>query len=186
MSWRTLLGVALLLAAIVSGWSAWRMGDRSEPAQSAAQRSDYVLRDFELVMLGKDGTESLRLQAPELQRSREDESLAIDQPVFHVPGQDGAWRLGADQGWINAEGDLARLTGNVAGDSAEGHPVPTTFRTDTLELLPDQSLARTDDRATLTQPGIMQTGVGFQANLQTRQYQFLSQVQTRYEPSSRR
>ena len=27
MSWRTLLGVALLLAAIVSGWSAWRMRD---------------------------------------------------------------------------------------------------------------------------------------------------------------
>lgn len=187
MSWRTALGVVLLVAAIVSGWSAWRMRDRSEPVASTAQRSDYVLRDFEMVMLGKDGTESVRLKAPELQRSREDESLAIERPVFHVPGQDGgAWRLGADQGWINAEGDLARLTGNVTGDSAEGNPVPTTFRTDSLELLPDQNLARTDDRVTLTQPGIMQTGVGFQANLQTRQYQLLSQVKTRYEPSPRR
>ncbi|KAF1691180.1 LPS export ABC transporter periplasmic protein LptC [Pseudoxanthomonas koreensis] len=186
MSWRGVLGVALVLAAIFSGWSAWRMRDRSEPPADTTQRSDYVLRDFELVMLARDGTESLRLEAPQLQRNREDESLAIDRPVFHTPGQDGAWRLTADQGWINADGDLARLTGNVAGDSAEGHPVPTTFRTDTLELLPDQDLARTGDRVTLTRPGIMQTGVGFQANLQTRQYQFLSQVQTRYEPTPRR
>ena len=186
MSWRKLLGLALLVAAVATGWLAWNRRDRGEPQATATERSDYVLRDFEMAMLGKDGTESVRLRAPELQRSREDESLAIDQPVFHVPGQDGAWRLGADQGWINAEGDLARLSGNVAGDSAEGHPVPTTFRTDTLELLPDQNLARTDGRATLTQPGIMQTGVGFEANLRTQRYKFLSQVKTRYEPSSRR
>ena len=42
------------------------------------------------------------------------------------------------------------------------------------------------DRVTLTQPGIMQSGVGFTANMQARQYQFLSQVKTRYEPSARR
>ncbi len=82
---------------------------------------------------------------------------------------------------------MVRLEGNVAGDSSEGHPVPTTFRTGTLELLPDQHLPpRTGDRVTLTQPGIMQTGVGFTANMQARQYQFLSKVQTRYEPSARR
>ncbi|MBO9558811.1 MAG: LPS export ABC transporter periplasmic protein LptC, partial [Caulobacter sp.] len=88
-------------------------------------------------------------------------------------------------GQVAADGNLVRLKGNVAGDSAEGHPLPTTFRTSTLELLPDQHLARTDDQVTLTQPGIMQTGVGFRANLQARQYQFLSQVKTRYEPSAR-
>ena len=55
MSWRTTLGLALLAAALVSGWSAWRMRDRSEPPPVAAQRSDYVLRDFEMVMLANDG-----------------------------------------------------------------------------------------------------------------------------------
>ncbi|GAB3507028.1 LPS export ABC transporter periplasmic protein LptC [Pseudoxanthomonas daejeonensis] len=186
MSWRTGLGVVLLVAAIVSGWSAWHMRERSEPAADTGQRSDYVLRDFELVMLGKDGVESVRLRAPELQRSREDESLAIVQPLFLMPGEDGGWQLASDRGWVDAEGSVAKLDGNVKGDSAPGNPTPTTFRTDRLELLPDQHLARTDDRVTLTQPGIMQTGVGFQANLQTRQYQFLSQVKTRYEPSPRR
>lgn len=186
MSWRTGLGIVLLVAAIVSGWSAWHMRERSEPAADTGQRSDYVLRDFELVMLGKDGTESVRLRAPELQRSREDESLAIVQPLFLMPGEDGGWQLAADQGWVDADGSLARLEGNVEGDSAEGHAVPTSLRTTSLELVPEQNIARTDDPVTLTQPGIMQTGVGFQANLKTRQYKFLSQVKVRYDPPKRR
>lgn len=186
MSWRTLLGLVLLVAAVVTGWSAWNMRERSTPATDGHQRSDYVLRDFELVTLTKDGTESVRLKAPELQRSRQDESLSVVRPVFLVPGADGGWRMTADSGWIAADGNLVRLQGNVAGDSAEGHPVPTTFRTGTLELLPEQDQARTGEQVTLTQPGIMQTGVGFQADLKTRRYQFLSQVKTRYEPTARR
>ena len=135
MSWRKLLGLALLVAAVATGWLAWNRRDRGEPQATATERSDYVLRDFEMAMLGKDGTESVRLRAPQLQRNREDQSLAILQPLFLMPGEDGGWRLAADQGWVNADGSLARLEGNVKGDSAEGHPVPTTFRTD--RLMPD-------------------------------------------------
>ena len=186
MSWRTLLGLVLLVAAAVTGWSAWNMRERAAPDAGAGQRSDYVLRDFELVTLGKDGTESVRLRAPELQRSREDESLDIVRPLFLMPGEGGGWQLAADRGWVNADGSLIRLTGNVEGDSAEGHAVPTSLRTGTLELVPDQNIARTGDRVTMTQPGIMQTGVGFKANLQTRQYQLLSQVKVRYDPPKRR
>ena len=185
MSWRTTLGLALLAAALVSGWSAWRMRDRSEPPPVAAQRSDYVLRDFEMVMLAKDGSESVRLKAPELQRSREDESLAIVQPVFLMPAREGAWRLGADQGWVAPAGDLIRLEGNVAGVSEGGNPSQASLRTGRLELLPEQSLARTDDRVTLTQPGIIQTGVGMEADLKTRNYRLLSQVKVRYDPPKR-
>ena len=185
MSWRTTLGIVLLVAAVVSGWSAWRMRGRDAPASEQAQRSDYVLRDFELVVLGKDGTESVRLQAPQMQRSREDESLDITTPVFLVPTAQGPWRLGAERGWVSPEGDLVRLDGNVTGDSDPANPTPTRFRTTRLELLPDQDLARTDQPVQLTQPGIIQSGTGMQADLKTRQYRLLSQVRTRYEPSRR-
>lgn len=181
MSWRSLLGLALLAAALVSGWSAWRMRDRSEPAPANGQRSDYVLRDFEMVMLRKDGTESVRLKAPEMQRSQVDESLSIVQPVFLMPAQPGAWRLSADRGWVAPDADLIRLEGNVAGDSEGENPSQASLRTGRLELLPDQNLARTDDRVTLTQPGIMQTGVGMEADLKNRNYRLHSQVNVRYE-----
>lgn len=183
MSWRGWLGIVLLLAALVSGWSAWKMRERAPQAVASERRSDYVLRDFELVVLGKDGSESVRLRAPELQRNRSDESLDVVTPVFLVPDPDTPWQLTAERAWVSADGELARLEGNVAGDSQAGPP--TTFRTDRLELLPGQDLARTEDRVTFTRPGIMQTGVGFEANLKTQQYTLLSQVRTRYEPTRR-
>ncbi len=183
MSWRGWLGVVLLLAAVFSGWSAWKMRERAPESGETIARSDYVLRDFELVVLATDGSESVRLRAPELQRSRADESLDIVTPVFLMPDPDTPWQLTADRGWVSADGELARLEGNVAGDSQAGPP--TTFRTGRLELLPGQDLARTDDGVTFARPGIMQTGVGFEANLKNQQYKLLSQVRTRYEPSRR-
>ena len=186
MNWRGVLGAVLLLAAVVSGWSAWRMRERGAAAAVAAERSDYVLRDFELVVLGKDGTESVRLRAPELQRRRGDESLDVASPVFLIPGTETTWRLRADRGWVSADGELARLEGDVAGDSAPGQGPATTFRTGRLELLPRQDLARTDDAVRLSQPGIIQNAVGMEANLKTQQYRLLSKVRTRYEPSARR
>ncbi len=85
MSWRTLLGVVLLVAAAVTGWSAWNMRERAAPEARSGQRSDYVLRDFELVTLDRAGVESVRLRAPELRRNRQDESLSITRPLFLLP-----------------------------------------------------------------------------------------------------
>lgn len=184
MNWRVLLGIVLLLAAVATGWSAWQMRGRDAPSGPVGERSDYVLRDFELVVLGKDGSESVRVQAPELQR-RGDESMDVLEPVFLARAQPGPWRLSAERGWISPDGELLRLEGNVAGDSDPASPAPTTFRTSSMELLPSQDLARTDRQVQLARPGIVQTGTGMEANLETRQYRLLSQVRTRYEPSAR-
>ncbi len=184
MNRRMLLGAALLAAAIITGWSAWRMRGNDAPEDASGQRSDYVLRDFELVVLGKDGTESVRVQAPELQR-REDESMDVVRPVFLAPSQPGPWKLAAERGWISPDGELLRLDGNVAGDSDPASPAPTSFRTGSMELLPSRDLARTDQPVELTRPGVRQTGTGLEANLKTRQYRLLSKVRTRYEPSAR-
>ena len=165
MSRRTLLGLALLAAALITSWTAWRNRERDQVPAAPVQRSDYVLRDFELVMLARDGSESLRLTAPELQRRREDER--------------------ADTGWIAADGDVVRLEGNVAADSQGDNPSQASLRTDQLELLPAQDQARTDARVTLTQPGIIQTGVGMDADLKNRTYRLRSQVNVRYDTQKR-
>lgn len=185
MSRRTLLGLALLAAAVVTSWTAWRNRDRDQAPPAPEQRSDYVLRDFELVMLARDGSESLRLTAPELKRRREDESADIVQPVFVMPADQGSWRLQADTGWIAADGDVVRLEGNVAADSQGDNPSQASLRTDQLELLPAQDQARTDARVTLTQPGIIQTGVGMDADLKNRTYRLRSQVNVRYDTQKR-
>lgn len=187
MSWRNILGVALLAGAIISGWSAWRL--REQPAAQASQESgsDYVLHDFELVALDKDtGKESATLRAPEMHRNRADQVSLITTPLFLLP--DGAglhWTLRAETGWLSPKGDELRLRSNVNGDSpTEGDVPPTTFRTQSLDVFPRQSLARTADPVTMTRPGITQRGVGMEVDMKTRQYKLLSQVKTRYEPNA--
>lgn len=188
MNWRTALGLTLLAAAIVTGWSAWRQRAVPIASTAAEARSDYLLRDFELIALDKQGHESATLRAPEMERSRADQTLSIVTPLFLLPDARGKhWELRSQTGWVSAEADELRLRGDVNGNSPpDSDTPPTTLRTESLDVFPQKNLARTADKVTMTRPGIIQSGVGFEADLDTRQYRLLSQVKTTYEPKSAR
>jgi len=188
MNWRTVLGLGLLVAALASGWSAWRHRASNAPQVAEEGSTDFVLKDFEITTLDKDGKESVTLRAPSMERNRADQTSNIVTPLFLLPDAAGQhWELRADTGWISAKGEELRLRGNVAGDSPKDGKTPlTTFRTDALDVLTEQSIARTASRVTVTRPGLSQSGVGFQTNLKTKQYSLLSQVKTRYEPNAAR
>ncbi|ASL01514.1 LPS export ABC transporter periplasmic protein LptC [Xanthomonas citri] len=188
-NWRTTLGVVLFVAAVISGWSAWKQ--RARPAAAAVQESgaDYILRDFELIALDKQsGKELMTLRAPEMHRNRADQTADITTPVFLMPDNANLpWTLRSKTGWVNPDGSQLRLRGDVEGDSPTGGATPpTTFRTQSLDVFPQQNIAKTDAPVTMTRPGIMQSGVGFEADLKSRQYKLLSQVKTRYEPNAAR
>ncbi len=188
MNWRSVLGIALLAAALISGISAWRNRANRVPEAPQEGVNDFVLGNFEIISLDKDGKESVTLRAPAMARNRADQTSAITKPVFLMPSDSGQhWEMQADTGWVSPKGEELRLRGNVAGDSPkDGTTPPTTFRTDALDVFPDQNLARTTSQVTMTRPGLHQTGVGFRANLKTQQYSLLSQVKTRYEPNAAR
>ena len=84
MNWRLPLTLALLLGAIATGWSVWRM---SHPADDGVLRTrpDYVLRDYEITALDKQGKESFTLRGPMLQRDHGDiEVVEIDGKNIYV------------------------------------------------------------------------------------------------------
>jgi len=188
MNWRTAIGGVLLVAAVLTGWSALRNRDKGPADAGEDATQDYVLHDFQIVALDEQGKESTTLRAPLLERARADETMNITTPVFLLPDQDGNhWEMRGDKGWVSAKGDQLKLTGNVSGDSPKVANVPpTTFRTDSLDIFPKENRASTDARVTMTRPGLSQTGVGFEADMKTRQYKLLSQVKTRYEPNAAR
>lgn len=188
MNWRTVLGVGLFIAALVTGISAWRHRTVAGPEQISENVNDFVLSNFEIISLDEEGKESATLRAPAMQRERADQTSTITQPLFLLPDDAGNhWELRADTGWVSPKGEELRLRGNVAGDSPkDGKTPPTTFRTTSLDIFPKQNLARTEAQVTLTRPGLSQTGVGFQSNLKTQQYSLQSRVKTRYEPNAAR
>lgn len=187
MSWRLGLGLLLLAAALLSGWSAWRQRDVPEPEAVAAARSDYLMRDFEMISLDDSGKESVTLRAPEMQRDAGNQTFEVETPLFLLPDSEGNhWEMRSSEAWVSPKGDEIRLLGGVVGVSPEEDPVPTRFTTERLDVFPRRNLATTPEKVTITRPGSILSGVGFETNTQTQQYTFKSQVESRYEPSATR
>ena len=187
MNWRGALIAVLLVAALASGWSAWRQGAEAPDATVTSDRSDYVLEDFELVSLDRDGHEAFTLRAPWLQRNPVDETLALREPVFLLPEAEGGyyWDLRAATGWISADSEEMRLDGDVVAVSDPDGNRAMRMETDALQVFPGQRRARTDAAVTITQPGTTMQGTGMEADLAGKRFQLTSKVQTRYVPTRR-
>ena len=183
MNWRLALGLVLTVIAVLAGWSLLRQRDGGDPtAVDSGQRPDYVMHDFELIGLDEQGKENVTLRAPLLERSAADQTMAITAPLFLLPDSNGRpWQLRAKSGWIDAKGDELRLKDDVVGTSPEG-ATPTRLETTHLNVFPDRNLARTDAKVTITRPGSILSGVGFETNTKTQHYVFESQVKSRYAP----
>ena len=186
MNWRLGTGVLLLIAAIISGWAAWQNRSRPKAESVGADRSDYVMHDFEVVALDKQGRESVTLRAPEMHRNPADESFHITTPLFLLPDRDGHyWQMRSKTGWMSPDHNELRLLGEVTGTSPSQASAATTFRTERLDVFPSRNLATTDLAVTITQPGSILKGVGFQTNLKSKAYEFQSQVKSVYAPQTR-
>lgn len=187
MTWRSGLGLLLLLAALFSGWSLWKQRQHDAPSAERSNRPDYVLKEFELVALDKQGKEAFTLRAPHLKRRPDDKTMTLDTPLFFFPDKQGAyWQARSNSAWVNAKADEVRLSGDVNIDSPAGEPRPVKLATTQLNVFPDENRASTPELVTVTQPGFILRGRGFETNLKTKQYQFKSQVRSSYEPSTRR
>ncbi len=187
MNWRLVTGIVLLVVGLVSGWSAWRNRDRAPQAGASTDRSDYVMHDFEIVALDKLGKESVTLRAPEMHRNPADDSFTITTPLFLLPDREGHyWQMRSRTGWMSPDHSELRLIDQVTGTSPPEAQAATTFRTERLDIFPERDLASTDLAVTITQPGSILSGRGFETNLKTKAYAFKSQVKSVYAPNPAR
>lgn len=188
MNWRVILTVVLLVGALVSGWSAWRQQDSIVATDPADGRTDYLLRDFDIVALDSEGREAFSLQAPELQQTPGARTLELVTPLFHIPETegDGRWQVRASTGWVSEDNEEVRLRGDVVADSPEGSPRPTRMRTDALNVFPQRNQATSDALVDVEQPGSTMQGTGMRADLDSGRIELLSKVRLRNEPTARR
>ena len=197
MSWRAILTLVLLVAAAVSGWSVWTHRPNGAATSTAEVRSDYLLHDFELVVLDKQGQEAFTLRAPQLERHPGDKTMSLATPVFTIPpaanSHSGTWEVRSRTGWVSAEGDELRLRGDVvatnagsdgAGPGGAGSDgAPVKLATQELNVFPDSKRATSAADVTVTQPGSILRGHGMNALLDSKRIQLKSNVKGRYVPS---
>jgi len=185
--WRYGLTGCLLLAALTSGWSAWRMREKAPAAAPPEVRSDYVLHEFTLIALDSDGLESFSVAAPLLQQTIGGRTLELETPLFILPDRDQRdiprWRLTAGRGLVSADGKRIRLTGEVEATPFDPRN-PMRIQTQALDLFPQQELATSDARVTITRPGTTMLGTGMRAQLDANRVELRSNVHFRNEPFS--
>lgn len=184
MNWRALLTVALLVLALVTGWSLWRQ-NAPPPGPVEGGRADYVLEDFEMISLDREGRESFTLRAPRLTRDPAVRTLQIATPLFIIPPRDPAsggtpWEVRARTGWVSAGGDEIRLRGAVEATSTDAGGRPLRMDTERLNVYPDAKRATSDVQVRLKQPGFILNGHSLEAKLDTKRV-FLKDIKARYE-----
>ena len=184
MTWRGALTLVLLVAAVLSGWSAWRHRTSDAPAAASNVRADYLLHDFELVALDKQGKEAFTLRAPKLARNPGDKTMSLDTPLFLLPDKEGHhWQVRSKTGWVSADNKEIRLRGDVFTTSPAEDARNVWMNTQQLNVFPDTNRATSADLVTITQPGSTMSGRGLQVDLASKRYKLLSQVRHRYVPS---
>ena len=183
MSWRGWLTLALLAAAIAGGFAILRQQAGLRPGTAEEARPDYVLHDFEVITLRKDGSEGFTLQAPRLARHPGNREMDIEQPVFLFPDEEGGrWRSRSRTGWVNADGSEVRLRGDVRLDNTAGKR-RMRLEAASLDVFPDAQRATSPGEVTITQPGSIIRGRGLEALLDQNRVILTSEVRARYAPS---
>ncbi|MCD6056095.1 MAG: hypothetical protein K0R12_1057 [Gammaproteobacteria bacterium] len=93
------------------------------------------------------------------------------------------WTIKADQGELRDNGNLLYLWGHVKIHQEEGkNNQATLFITEALTYYPKTRIAKTKEAVQITQSdGSTVTARGMNANLESGEVDFLSQVRTRYE-----
>jgi lipopolysaccharide export system protein LptC len=182
---RTALNLLLLaLAVLLGSFAAWQMRSRQAGPVVAPDRSDYVLRDFELITLNDDGRESFTVRGPYLQRDVGGRSLSLVEPRFSFPHSSGGrWNASSEAAWVNPGADevhLLRAVDMVGPPSATG--IANRLQTERLLVLPETEQARSDHRVTVTQGDSILAGTGLRADLKAKRFELLNQVKGRYVP----
>lgn len=172
--------MVLLLTAIFSGWSAWRQRAEPAPIVDSSARPDYLLHDFELVSLDRQGKESFTLRAPELARAPDDGTISLRTPLFLLPDADGTyWQVRSKTGLLTADHEELQLRGDVIAKSAPDSSRDVWMNTEQLNVFPQTNLANSPVPVTITQSGSTMRGTSMRADLASKNIK-LQNVRARY------
>lgn len=178
----------LLLAVTITGWWAWSLRQREQPAPLVGPpRSDYQVEQFELLAFDELGKESFSMRGPRMARHPTLGTLDIEEPRLRAPdSKNQVWTGRAERAWVSRDGDRLRLLDKVElRGPTTAERVPMRLRGEQLDFLPKTDQVESDDWVTITATGSILRGKGLKADLASRHVELLSEVTARYEPTAR-
>jgi len=182
---RWLAYVPAMLLAALAALSYW-LDEQVQPQtrhESSKSDPDFLVEDFVATRMDAEGKPRYAVQARKLVHYPGDNSTVLDQPqLTHFDPQTAPVTIRADHGLLSNDGETADFTGGVlVRRLAYGDEPELSLRTNFLQVIPDQDLAKTDQEVTLTRGNSTLKSVGLEFNNATRSVKLLSQVRGSFE-----
>jgi len=195
------IGIVITLVAGVYFMSRMSRGSDTDNASAPPLRDPgYAARNAEVIETGEDGRERYRLNAEHIRQQSETGEIELQRLAMNyrptddsagnstpapaaVPDAQRAWRVTADRGAVQANGDQVRLDGNVhVIGPAPNSGLPIELTTDLLFMSLNAEVIRTESPVTVKFSGHRITAVGLQADLKARKLRLESDVHGKFSP----
>lgn len=181
--------LVVVLAALALGtqYLVW-LNRARDNAQTFAgpPRSDYTLSDFSLDALDSHGRRSFQVSGPALaRRGDSDGSIYVTAPDYLlVDGGGRPWRGTSESAWVDKDGEVMKLQGQVemhrAGSEDAGDPIRITASE--LTAWPRTGKIASDTPVTITRPGSILSGTGMRGDINDKTLELLADVHAVVQP----
>ncbi|MCJ7837985.1 MAG: LPS export ABC transporter periplasmic protein LptC [Burkholderiales bacterium] len=144
---------------------------------------DFIAEEFGVTKMSVTGKPEYSLSAARMLHYPDDESTDIVEPhLVQRHDDDPRIVVRAERGKVSRNGEEASFYGNVevVREAGRGRS-ELRMRTEYLQIVPDQDIARTDKPVIITEGRSRLAGVGMELNNKTRQFKLLSQVRGTYD-----
>jgi lipopolysaccharide export system protein LptC len=188
--WRLL---ALMLTAVFCAFgSFWLVqvmqGEEGGSRANLGNEPDYIVDNFSWVRMSEAGKPRYVISGERLTHRPADNTALIDKPVVQsLTDEHPPMTMTSDRALVNQNQNQIDLTGNVdiRRPGAPGAE-PLRIRTETLTILPDDEIAKTDRPIRMTLGSASVDAVGMVANNATQQIALGGRGRATYPPRQAR
>jgi len=182
--------MTLVIAVFVAFGTFWLLqllnrGEEDMLADKRLNEPDYIIDQFSVVRMTKEGKPSYIVAGDKLVHRPIDDSSEIDKPlVRNLSSTHPPMDITAERARVDEYNTRVKLQGNVKIDrAAQGKSPAMQMTTQALTVYPDEDRMETDQPVRIVQGGTTATGSGMKANNATRQVELQGRGRIVYPPA---
>ena len=186
--WR--LSMTLMVLVFVAFGTFWLLqlltrGEQDMLADKRLNEPDYIIDQFSVVRMTKEGKPSYIVAGDKLVHRPIDDASEIDKPVVrNLSSTQPPLDMTADHARVDENNSRVQLKGNVKIDrAAQGKSQAMQMTTQALTVYPDEDRMETSQPVQIVQGGATANGAGMKANNATRQVQLQGRGRIVYPPA---
>lgn len=186
MTPRGILGSVFLVAGAAASWFLIQTIQHggSQDAATQSESRGYYLKDAAILGTNDEGGLLYRVEASDIRHLPVEKRVALAGVTvrYSAAGQP-AWSATSSAGSIDDESAIISLSGNVLlrNDNPDEEPA-YEIQTETLEFKPRDRFASTDAQVRITQPGVLLTATGMDADLENEMLVLKAEVSGQFNP----